>query len=148
MNHTDGVVVRTEGEYVWVRAEGAGHACGACARRGGCAQAGGGTLLDGLTGKGETLLRFVNTIRARPGDAVTICAVDGMVLHAAWLLYGLPLLLAFVGAVFASLAFDNDVAILLGMLAGLATGFFLAHRSRLERSGDEPILSIDFKQSS
>lgn len=147
MNRSDGVVVRIEGEYAWVRAETANPACGACAKREDCPTAGSGTVLDGLASGRERLLRLPNTIRARPGDAVTVCAADGVVLRAVGLLYGLPLLAALLGAFFASALFGNEAAALLGMLAGLAAGFLFVRQGRLDRVHREPILSMTFKQT-
>lgn len=147
MNRSDGVVVRIEGEYAWVRADVAGPACGACAQREHCPTSGSGTVLDGLVSRGERLLRLPNTIHARPGDAVTVCAADGAVLRAAGLLYGLPLLAALLGALFSSALFGSEAAALLGMLTGLVAGFLFVRQGRLDQACREPILSMMFKQT-
>lgn len=148
MNETGGVVVRVEGERAWVRAEGAGNACGACARRDGCATAGAGSVLDGTLGRSGQLLCLPNTIHARPGDAVVIRAADGMVLRAVGLAYALPLLLAIGGALLVLRLFASEAGALLGMLAGLLAGFAILRRRGLDSGRGEPILSIAFKQSS
>jgi positive regulator of sigma E activity len=140
MNESDGVVVRLEGDYAWVRPAGPGHACGACASRSGCAASGG--LLDGATPR---LLRLPNAIRARPGDAVVIRAADGMILHAIWRAYAIPLLLALVGAAVLLHVSGSEAVAFAGMLLGLAGGFLALRRSR--SVGAEPILTIAFKNT-
>ena len=151
MTETNGVVVRLEGDHAWVRAEGAGNACGACERKGGCQSAGMGSVLDGVSGrKQSTLLRLPNTIRARPGDAVVICASDGAVLRAVWLAYGIPLSLALAGAIVLSWLTGSELAAAAGMVAGLLGGyFFMRHHGskRLDPNRAEPILSINFKHT-
>lgn len=149
MNETDGTVVRVEGEYAWVRAEGAGQACGACASRSACSSAGnaaswfGGGLLE--KAQDARLLRIPNPIRARPGDRVVIRAADGMVLRAVWLAYGMPLLLALGGAALAIELSGSEVAAAASALLGLGAGFFALHHREKSSAAAEPILSIEFK---
>lgn len=140
MNESDGVVVRVEGGYAWVKAAGPGHACGACASRDGCVT--GGNVLD-AAGKPH-LLKFPNAIRARPGDAVVIRAADGTILSAIWLAYGLPLLLALLLAGTLLHLTASEPAAFAGMLFGLAGGFLLLRR-RKTGVAREPNLSIAFK---
>ncbi len=152
MTETDGVVIRLEGDHVWVRAECAGNACGSCERKSGCQSAGLGSVLDGLSGGKQTtqLLRLPNTIHARQGDAVVICASDGAVLRAVWLAYGIPLLLALTGAILMSFLTGSELASAMGMIAGLIGGFFIMRRrgvEQLDSSQMEPILSMNFKRS-
>lgn len=149
MNETDGVVVRIEGEYAWVRTEGAGHACGACASRQGCSSAAAGGAFDGsILDKQQSarLLRLPNTIRAHAGDAVVIRAADGMVLRAAWLAYGVPLALALGGAALAVELTGSDGIAAASALLGLGAGFFALHRRGKASGAAEPILSIEFKR--
>jgi sigma-E factor negative regulatory protein RseC len=147
MIENDGVVVRLEGEYAWVRAEGAGAACGACASKGGCSSANAGPTLDGISGQSARLLRLANTIQARPGDAVVIRAADGTVLRAVWVAYGVPLLLALAGAMIFVALTGSDLAAVIGMLCGLFAGYLIMRRSGLSSGRMEPILSISFKRS-
>lgn len=147
MTEGDGVVVRLEGEYAWIRAAGAGNACGACARKEGCKTAGTGTVLDGSLAQPARLLRLLNTIQARPGDAVVICVADGVVLRAVWLAYGVPLLLALAGAMLAGALTGSEVLAGIGLLVGLTGGFVFMQRSRIGSGRAEPILSINFKYS-
>lgn len=148
MNETSGIVVRVDGEHAWVRAESAGKACGACAQRDSCGSFSIGNLMDGLPAQDgqKRLLRLPNTIHARPGDAVVICAAEGMVLRAVWRAYGVPLLLGLAGAMAGKAWLGGEGFALLGMLAGLAGGFLLMRRMGLDSSSAEPILSIGFKR--
>jgi positive regulator of sigma E activity len=148
MNKTDGVVVRVEGEFAWVRAAGAGNACGACARKEGCGTATMGTVLDKALGRPEELLCLPNTIHARVGDAVEVCSADGLVLRAVWRAYGLPLLLAFAGALLMLALTDSEAVALAGMLAGLGSGFLLIRHRGLDSVRGEPIFSLGFKHYS
>ena len=147
MTESDGVVVRLEGEFAWVRAAGAGSACGACAHQDGCHSSATGSVLDGVLGQPARLLRLINTIQARPGDAVVICVADGVILRAVWLAYGVPLLLALAGAMVAVALTGSEVLAVAGMLSGLFGGYLLLHRSRGDSGRAEPILSINFKRS-
>ncbi|MDI6747726.1 MAG: SoxR reducing system RseC family protein [Rhodocyclaceae bacterium] len=152
MTETDGVVVRLEGDQAWVRAEAAASACGACERKDGCQRSGMGSVLDGLLGRKQTtrLLLLPNTIQARQGDAVVICAREGAVLRAVWLAYGIPLLLALAGAILLSLVTGSELAAVAGMIAGLVGGIFIMRRRGvhgLDSNRMEPILSINFKRS-
>ncbi|MBA3033482.1 MAG: SoxR reducing system RseC family protein [Gammaproteobacteria bacterium] len=152
MTETNGVVVRLEGDHAWVRAEGAGSACGSCGQKGGCQSVGMGSVLDGLPGSQQTtrLLYLPNTIHARQGDVVVICASEGALLRAVWLAYGIPLLLALAGAIALSWLTGSEVAAAAGMVAGLLGGFFfMRHRGFkcLDPNRTEPILSINFKHT-
>jgi positive regulator of sigma E activity len=145
MNETDAVVVRVEDDLAWVRARGPGHACGACAQKDGCHVAAGGVVEAALGQPASHLVRLPNTIHARAGDAVVIRADDGAVLRAVWLVYGVPLLLALLGALAGLELLDSEPGALIGMLSGLAVGIgVLRLQSRLALKR-EPILSIDFK---
>lgn len=147
MNRSDGVVVRVKGDYAWVRIEAAAPACGGCEKRGGCPTSSTGTVLDGLAGDRERLLCLPNAIRARAGDAVVVCAADGVVLRAAGLLYGLPLLAALAGALLGQAWFDSEAGALLGMVLGLVAGFLGVRHGRLDRARGEPILSMTLKRT-
>jgi sigma-E factor negative regulatory protein RseC len=149
MNETNAVVVRLDGQYAWVQASGPGSACGGCASKEGCGTVGLGTVLDDATGKTRKpqLLRLPNTIQARPGDAVVIRAADGLVLKAVWRAYGVPLILAFCGALLAIGLTGSEPAAVAGMLLGLGAGFLLMRRKGLDAAQVEPILSMGFKHT-
>lgn len=145
MNETDAVVVRVEGDHAWVRAQGPGHACSVCTQKDGCHAAAGGVVEEALGQPASRLLRLPNPIHARPGDAVVIRAGDGAVLRAAGLAYGLPLLLALLGALAGLELLDSEPAALLGMLLGLGAGIAALRYQSRQSTRREPILSIDFK---
>jgi sigma-E factor negative regulatory protein RseC len=145
MTTTDAVVVRLDGDYAWVRAEGAGNACGACERKEGCHGSGTSTLLDGVLAQPVRLLRLPNPIHARPGDAVVVSVAAGVVLHAVWLAYGIPLLLAIAAALVASALTGSELQSIVGALLGLGGGYLVMRRQGLNSAGAEPILSISFK---
>lgn len=148
MNQTEAIVVRLEGRYAWVQALGPGHACRGCAQSDSC---GSSRLAAGqgeLGARKPLLIRLPNTIGARPGDAVTIRAADGAVLRAAWLAYGMPLLLALVSALAVKAWIGSEIATFIAMLFGLGAGILLLHWHGLESQRREPILSLDFKSPS
>lgn len=149
MNEMDAVVVRLDNMYAWVRADGPGPACGACAQKGGCGSMT-GDILETATGQTRKpqLLRLLNTIHARPGDAVVIRAAQGVVLKAAWRAYGLPLLLGLALAMLIGAWTGSEPVALAALLAGLGGGFFLMRWRGLESGSPEPILSMRFKGSS
>jgi sigma-E factor negative regulatory protein RseC len=147
VNAADAVVVRVDGDTAWVRVAGPGSACGGCSQKEGC-HASAGAVDDALgQGRKTRLLRLPNTIHARPGDAVVVCAQDGAVLRSAWFAYGLPLLLALAGAALGLELTGSEGAALAGMLTGLLVGFLLLRTRSRQATRTEPILSIAFKNS-
>jgi positive regulator of sigma E activity len=150
MNEMEAWVVRLEGADAWVQATGPGPACGACSQKTGCAGSDKGALLSDAASKARqgVLLRLPNAIRARPGDAVLVRAADGMVIKAVWRAYGIPLVLGLLGAALGFGLAGDDMAALLGLLAGLLAGVVLLRLRGLEASSGEPILSMCFKPTS
>lgn len=150
MNEMEAVVVRLEGTDAWIQTAGPGPACGACSQKTGCTGSDKGALLADAADKARQrlLLRLPNVIRARPGDAVLIRAADGMVCKAVWRAYGVPLALGMLGAVLGFGLAGEDMAALLGLLAGLLAGVVLLRARGLEASSGEPILSMSFKPAS
>jgi positive regulator of sigma E activity len=146
MIETSGVVINLDGEYAWVRAEDAGKACGACSQRDGCQSAESGGLLDaGMQRKHYKMLRLPNVIHARPGDSVTICAANGVVLQAAWRAYGIPLILGMAAAFVGQSLFNSELATFLCLLFGLICGFVGVRRFVSGSSRQLPILSMTFR---
>lgn len=148
MNRTDAIVVRLEGHYAWVQALGPGSACGGCAQSESCGASRLATDRTELSGRKALLIRLPNTIGARPGDAVIIRAADGTVLRAAWLAYGMPLLLALAAALAVKAWIGSEIATFIAMLFGLGAGILLLRWHGLESQRREPILSMDFKSPS
>ncbi|MCX8018169.1 MAG: SoxR reducing system RseC family protein [Rhodocyclaceae bacterium] len=144
MNRCDGIVERIEGDFAWVRAQGAGHACGSCARRDGCGSQ--GLVEAGWASGAGQLLKLPNPIHARPGDAVVIRAAEGVVWRAVWRAYLVPLLLGLLGALLARALGAGEEGVFLALTGGLAAGFVLLRR--LDSLRRAPILSIEFKHAS
>lgn len=147
MNEIDAIVVRLEGDYVWVRAAGPGPACGACAQKEGCSSAGLESLLNApsSSSRKQQLLRLPNVIHAAAGDNVVIRTPDGMVLRAVWLVYGIPLLLGLGGAMVAAAVWGDGWASLSGLLIGLAGGFLMVKRRGFDAGRRETVMSLKFK---
>lgn len=143
MNEADAIVVRVEGEVAWVRFDPRGGACGACNQQAQCNAAG---RVGTVSPQGpDDLLCLSNQIHAQPGDRVVVCTADGQVLRAAWCAYILPLLLGIGGATAGMALTGGDVGAGVGILIGLAMGFFLSHRVGLESRAGEPMLTLRFK---
>lgn len=138
----DAVVVRLDGDHVWVRTDSPGHACGGCARRDGCHTP---SLLGSvMDGQRSGLLRLPNAIAARPGDAVVVYVPEATMWRAIGLAYGLPLVLALAGMLVAKSLFASDLAAMTGLLLGLFAGW-LPMRLTKSRRG-ELVPSIRFKE--
>lgn len=152
MNETPGVVVRVEGDRAWVRTEPPEGGCGSCAQRGGCASASAsnGNLLDGLIGndKQSRLLCLPNSIGAGPGDQVMVRAADGTVLAAVGRVYGIPLILGMMCAIFTLMLVDDEFLAFAALLLGLGSGFFALGRRGQGLTSGEPILTLAFKAKS
>lgn len=121
MTEAEGIVVRVEDGRAWVRTAGEAGSCSACVQRSACG-------MRGAENDGTTLLCLPNPVRARVGDPVLIRAAGGTVLRAAWLAYGLPLLLALAGALLGHHITGSEGATLVAMLLGLAGGGVLLAR--------------------
>jgi len=125
-NLSAGVVTRVEGDYAWVEI-GAGGGCGNCKSQGGC-----GSGLLGLSAPSRQH-RLLNTVGARPGDAVTVSLPDGGVLKAALLAYLLPLALGIGGAAAGMWLGGSDGHALSGLVVGLGGGWLLLRRLTRQR---------------
>lgn len=121
IEHT-ALVVRTEGELAWVRAE-SPSSCGACGGKG-C----GSSLWVRMLHPREPEYQVANPIAAVTGESVVVGIEDGALLRAAVAGYLVPLLLMLLGAVAGS-AWGEPVA-LAGALAGLLVAAFWLKRRR------------------
>ena len=139
MSEVEAVVVSVEGDVVVIETGPRASGCGRCNEPGGC----GGSLLNLKTNAATRRYRVDNSIKARSGDRVLLCAPEGAVLKAALITYGIPLLLMLAGAA-AGMWFDgSDAAALTGAVAGLAMAV-ASLRSRMAKRW-EPNLSLRFK---
>jgi sigma-E factor negative regulatory protein RseC len=100
--------------------------CSLCAGSKGC---GGGTLSQ-LFCVRPRRFRVNNAANAHVGEEVTVSVTDGVLLQSALILYGLPLLFLFGGALLGAQWPDNvvdqDIGAATGAVCGLICGFLLA----------------------
>ena len=115
-------VTAIEGPYAWVTCR-AQQDCARCAEGKGC---GGGILGRWL---GDRLHRVRVTYQGDLGigDCVVIGLDERVLFSLALLVYGLPLVLMFVGAALGHGWIGGDVAAGVGMLVGLSVGFAWVH---------------------
>lgn len=125
MLETRAIVVKLEGQEAIVEAV-QGGGCGLCGGGKGC---GSGKLSQTLCVRPRQF-RARNDINARVGQEVQVAVADGMLLRSALILYGIPLLLLFCGALLGGHwiagAAGRDGGAAIGAAAGLLAGFFLA----------------------
>lgn len=119
----EAIVASVEGDHAYVEVGSTGAGCGRCHEKGGCQ----GSILGQLFRSRPRLFRIANPIGAAPGDHVIVRVAEGATLHAALLIYVLPLMClllgAIVGTVLAGAGKSNsDAAAALGALAGFALG--------------------------
>lgn len=138
-----GLVVAIEAGDVWVQLASGG--CGRCHEPGGC----GGQSLTQMLGP-EKKYRVANLIGAQVGDRVVLLLDSGVVRQAAWLAYGLPLLLCLLGAVIGQFLSGDGLAFV-GALLGLFVAWKVLRKQTQQALGHEqvrPQLSIRFDHSS
>jgi len=139
MNEIDALVVALEADVALVQTGPRAAGCGRCNEPGGC----GGGLLNLNQSAAVRHYRIANSIGATTGDRVLICAPAGSVLRVSLISYGIPLLLAIMGATLGTWLDGRDVFALCGAMVGIALAVGLL-RSGLLRQW-EPILSLRFK---
>lgn len=133
MLETRAIVVQVEGGQAFVQAN-QGGGCGQCSGKG-C----GSEKLSRLFCSEPRRFRVDNPVNARVGDEVIVSVAEGALLRSIGLVYLLPLLLLFTGALLGALlatqSGQGDVYAAGGALTGLVAGFILvkwisSHRSR------------------
>lgn len=106
-------------------------ACQACAEGRGC----GAGLFSRLLSQQQQVFRLPSALRVTVGEQVMLQADVRAINHMATYWYGLPLLLLLLSAGLAQYWFADqawvDGAVLLALLAGLASGWLLARRASL-----------------
>lgn len=122
MLHEQGSVVAVEADAIWVETVRAS-TCGSCKAKAGC---GHHLINQQQSGQRARLRVFCDAPqRYQVGDTVQLALPEGALIRGALWVYGLPLLLMFVGALTGSVlpvAFDADA--LLGV-TGLLMGFWV-----------------------
>jgi sigma-E factor negative regulatory protein RseC len=133
MNTTTGTVLsvatHAAGKRAWIAIDSGIH-CSRCAAGKGC-----GAGLIGSRARPRRVVVVVPTgTELDKGDSVTVMLEPGNVLHAAWIVYGWPLLGAICGAGGSWLITDNDALAAMAALAGLAIGYLVA-KLKLRQQG-------------
>jgi sigma-E factor negative regulatory protein RseC len=118
MLEQNAIVLKTEGGKAWVEARESG-ACGSCGS-GGCAT----RRLADLLGRRERAFPVENILDARTGDQVIIGIPSGALWRSAFRLYGMPLMLMLMGALFGQY-FGGDMVAAAGAIGGLLTSCLL-----------------------
>lgn len=133
MNTTTGTVLsvatHAAGKRAWIAVD-AGIDCSRCAAGKGC----GAGLIGSRTGPRRVAVVLPANSELDKGDPVTVMLEPGNVLHAAWIVYGWPLLGALIGAGFSWLITNNDAPAAMAALAGLAVGYLVA-KFKLRQQG-------------
>ena len=93
-------------------------ACGLCGQTRGC----GNSIWGKLFGHQTTAFKAQNRINAKVGDSVIVGINEKALLKSALLLYILPLVTLFVGAILASQLWQTDASTMLGAIVGLVLG--------------------------
>ena len=93
-------------------------ACGLCGQTRGC----GNSIWGRLFGHQTTAFKAQNRINAKVGDSVIVGINEKALLKSALLLYVLPLVTLFFGAILASQLWQTDGSTMLGAAIGLVLG--------------------------
>lgn len=93
-------------------------ACGLCGQTRGC----GNSIWGRLFGHQTTAFKAQNRINAKVGDSVIVGINEKALLKSALLLYILPLVTLFIGAILASQLRQTDGSAMLGAAIGLVVG--------------------------
>jgi sigma-E factor negative regulatory protein RseC len=125
MSETKGTVVALDGEYAIVRTDDNG-GCGRCHESGGCGSANLGRMFCGT----PSTWRVLNLRGASVGEQVRVAVVDGAVTAGAALVYVLPLVLLFAGALVGA-ALYSEAGSIVGSIAGLVAAWrWIADRQK------------------
>jgi sigma-E factor negative regulatory protein RseC len=124
MMQTQAVVIRREGEKALVESV-QGGGCGHCDSVNGCSS----SKLSFLFGSAPRRFHVRNDANAQVGDLVEINLPEGVLLHSAAVMYMLPLIFLFFGAILGALwssePASSDLHSAAGGLLGLVFGFLL-----------------------
>lgn len=107
-----GTITALDGKYALVLMDESG--CGRCHEQGGC----GGNNLGKMFCSAPRTFRVLNPRNSVIGERVTIAIAEGVVRRSATLVYGLPLLALFVGALAGS-ALAGETGAIVGSTIGL-----------------------------
>lgn len=136
MIEENGRVIRTQGELAWVETS-RSSSCGSCSARGAC----GTGVLANVLGARVHQVEVLNPIAAEVGDEVVVGISESTLVRGSALLYLLPLLTLFGGAVLASVMAEQwmlewgELPAVLGGLTGLWAGFYALQQYTRKQSG-------------
>lgn len=118
-----------------------GDSCALCGSGKGC----GSSKLSQLFCVRPRRFRVRNTIKAHIGEEVLVSVEDGILVRSAAILYGLPMLFLFCGALLGSYwinsAADADAGAAVGAGIGLLAGFLAARYVASAFCIDEPVIA-------
>lgn len=122
MIETPARVVGTDDNYAYVEPF-SGGSCSSCSTTGSC-----GTAIFGkIFTQKPRVFRVLNSVRAKPGESVVIGLREGVLLTSSLMVYMIPLLFVFAGAILASLAGSTkelqEQYSIWGSVIGLVAGF-------------------------
>ncbi len=122
-------------------------ACGLCGKTRGCGNAFWGKLF----GHKSTSLKAQNGIGAKVGQTVVVGIDEAALMKSAFLLYIVPLVTMFAGAILAMQFVDSDGSAMIGAVVGLVAGFLWVKAHTVGRGYDEryqpKILRLDVADS-
>lgn len=117
-----GLVSKIENDTVWVNTR-SKLACSSCKVESTC----GNGILEKYLGDKIFISQVPNSLDAKVGEEVTIAIPSSSVTQAALVAYFLPILTLFLGALCGSYLFQNESAVILSGLTGLALGLLLIY---------------------
>ena len=138
MIEEQGQIVRTEGQFAWVRTQ-RKSTCGQCSAQKGC----GTNVFSKVLGNKMVEFKAINKINASSGEHVVLGLHESVLLKSAAMMYILPLFSMFTFALLASLLGDtleNGVPqawVIFFAVLGLLSGFLLVRRYASNHQTDE-----------
>ena len=121
-------VVRVEPGQVWLEPEQT-TSCGSCASSASCGSHGApgiGSVASRIQARRFRMDNLPGALALREGERVVVGVDNRVLIKAAILAYGFPLVAALCGGAFAQEAYQSDPLSMLGMAAGLAFGLLVA----------------------
>jgi len=131
-------IIRTEGEFAWVRTQ-RKSTCGQCAAQKGC----GTNVFSKILGNKLVEFKAINKIDAAEGEQVILGLQESVLLKSAALMYVLPLVMMFVFALLATAvgqSMESDISqawVSLFAVLGLLLGFLGARLFARAHQSDE-----------